>query len=211
MAKTRVYRGVRIGGEKNKIPVVKSAHVSVKIHPRLGRCIAAVKPSRSVGGLFRRTLSGDLANILIRGRTLQMVRNTPIESIKTEPQPAPPPKAVTMEPNVELWVNEQMFEEDVRAVLKMMRPNSRERLQGWNEYRTGGAHFRVTVSWDDEFQITSPDTNLAVPHMTEVIETLIVGSARNQDEMNVNQEFEQYRQVVREVYQRIEQRQACYE
>jgi hypothetical protein len=141
-----------------------------------------------------------------------MVRHTPIESIKSESHPVPPPpQAVTLEPNVELWVTEQMFEEDVRAVLKMMRPNSRERLQGWNEYRTGGAHFRVTVSWDDEFQITSPDTSLAVPHMAEVIETLVVGSARNMDEMNVTDEFEQYRQVVRDVYKRIEQRQACYE
>jgi hypothetical protein len=142
-----------------------------------------------------------------------MVRNTPIETIKPDPQPAPPPKPqpVTLDPNVELWVNEQMFEEDVRAVLRMMRPNSRERLQGWNEYRTGGAHFRVTVSWDDEFQITSPDNNLAVPHMTDVIETLLVGSARNQDEMNVTDEFEQYRQIVRDVYTKLEQRQTCYE
>jgi hypothetical protein len=166
-----------------------------------------------------------------------MVRHTPIES--TEPQEAEPPMPVNpapydaaahnsspahskpvkpeaavpfkLEPNVDLWVDEQIFEEDVRAVLRMMRPHSRERLQGWNEYRTGGAHYRVTVSWDDEFQITAPDDTLAVPHMADVIETLLVGSARNQDEMNTTDEFEQYRQVVREVYQRLEQRQACYE
>src|SRR5688500_238926 len=52
---------------------------------------------------------------------------------------------------VDRWVDEQMFEEDVRAVLMMMRPNRRERLQGWHEYRTGGKHFRATISWDDEF------------------------------------------------------------
>jgi hypothetical protein len=112
---------------------------------------------------------------------------------------------------VNLWVDEQIFEEDVRAVLRMMRPNSRERLQGWKEYRTGGAHFRVTVSWDDEFQITSTDTVLAVPHMTEVIETLLVGSARGQDEITAKEEFELYRSVVRDLYQRLEQRQACYD
>src|SRR5258708_37902725 len=52
---------------------------------------------------------------------------------------------------VDRWVDEQMFEEDVRAVLMMMRPNRRERLMGWSEYRTGGKHFRVTISWDEEF------------------------------------------------------------
>jgi hypothetical protein len=135
-----------------------------------------------------------------------MVRHSPIEPQKSEPQPS-----FTLEPNVDTWVSEQIFEEDVRAVLKMMRPNSRERLQGWNEYRTGGSHYRITVSWDDEFQITSKNTSLAVPHMSDVIETLLVGSARNQDELNVADEFEQYRQVVRDVYQRLEQRQATCE
>jgi hypothetical protein len=137
-----------------------------------------------------------------------MVRHSPIEPV-IQPQVAPEP--FKLEPNVDLWVNEQMFEEDVRAVLKMMRPHGRERLQGWNEYRTGGAHYRITVSWDDEFQITSNDNALAVPHMTDVIETLLVGSARNQDDLQVSDEFEQYRKVVREVYQRLEHRQSCCE
>ena len=65
---------------------------------------------------------------------------------------------------VDRWVEEQMFEEDVRSVLKMMRPNRREKLSGWNEYRTGGSHYRITVSWDDEFQITAGDAQQsAVP------------------------------------------------
>lgn len=156
-----------------------------------------------------------------------MVRHTPIESFKPEPEftepeftkpaaahPVPQMPAAKpsyqVEPNVDLWVNEQLFEEDVRAVLRMY-ANSRERLQGWNEYRTGGAHFRVTISWDDEFQITDADQSLAVPHMTDVLETLLVGSARNQDEMNVTDEFEQYRKIARELYHRLEQRQSCYE
>jgi hypothetical protein len=153
-----------------------------------------------------------------------MVRNSPIEPVKHEsaekvqPKQAPAPAMAsapapapgyTLEPNVELWVNEQMFEEDVRAVLRMMRPNSRERLQGWKEYRTGGAHYRVTISWDDEFQISSKDTLLAVPHMPDVIETLLLGSARNQDELDAGDEFEIYRQVVREVYNRLDEREAC--
>ncbi len=139
-----------------------------------------------------------------------MVRHTPPEtnvpSSKTSPE-AP----VTLEPNVNLWMDEQLFEEDMRAVLKMVRPHGRERLQGWKEYRTGGAHYRVTVSWDDEFAITAKDNNLAVPHMADVIETLLVGSTRNQDDLNAVDEYEQYRQVVRDVYQRLTEQQSRYE
>ena len=114
--------------------------------------------------------------------------------------------------DVDRWVSEQMFEEDVRAVLKMMRPNGRERLQGWNEYRTGGSHYRITVSWDDEFQITDGDAGKsAVPHLADVIETLLVGSAKHADDHAPADEFDGYRQVVRDVYQRLQQRQACYE
>ena len=114
---------------------------------------------------------------------------------------------------VDRWVEEQMFEEDVRAVLKMMRPNRREKLNGWSEYRTGGSHYRITVSWDDEFQITDPEAGkTAVPHLADVIETLLVGSAKTQsDEQTAADEFDGYRQVVRDVYHRLQQRQACYE
>jgi hypothetical protein len=133
----------------------------------------------------------------------------PDQSAESSKRKMQPPFEV--EPKVDLWADEQVFEEDVRAVLRMMRPNRRERLRGWNEYRTGGAHYRITVSWDDEFQITAPESGLAIPHMPDVIETLLVGSMRNQDEMNVGAEFDQYRRIVRAVYQRLEQRQACYE
>jgi hypothetical protein len=57
---------------------------------------------------------------------------------------------------VERWVDEQMFEEDVRTVLQMMRPHRHERLMGWKEYRTGGANFRVTVSWNSDFEQAPP-------------------------------------------------------
>jgi hypothetical protein len=115
------------------------------------------------------------------------------------------------QPNADHWVREQMFEEDVRAVLRMMRPHSRERLQGWKEYRTGGSHFRVTISWDDEYEIGAGDQALAVPNMIDVMETLLVGSIQGQDDLTAAEEFEQYRQVVRELYHRLEQRQSCYE
>jgi hypothetical protein len=136
-----------------------------------------------------------------------MVRVTPPESFAA-PLPAVP---AGMEPNVHLWADEQLFEEDVRSVLKMMRPNGRERLQGWKEYRTGGAHYRVTVSWDDEFEITAGEAPLAVPHMADVIESLLVGSMRTTDDVDASTEFDQYRRVVQDVYHRLADRQSCYE
>lgn len=126
------------------------------------------------------------------------------------PAPRNPDSAATAA-GVERWMAEQMFEEDVRAVLQMMRPHGRERLNGWKEYRTGGAHFRVTVSWDDEFQITDPDTPLTIPHLTDVIEALLVGSAKNEDELDPDQEFTHYRQVLCNVYERLHERQACHQ
>jgi hypothetical protein len=114
--------------------------------------------------------------------------------------------------NADLWVKEQMFEEDVRAVLMMMRPHGRERLMGWNEYRTGGAHFRVTVSWDGDFERTArPQRDaLAVPNLADVIEALLVGSSKGAGELPPHEEFGQYRAVVRELGKRIDELEACY-
>src|SRR5690348_9426 len=58
------------------------------------------------------------------------------------------------------WMDEQLFEEDVRAVMLMLRPHRRERMAGWSEYRTGGKHFRATISWDPQFQRTAPSDGL---------------------------------------------------
>ena len=137
---------------------------------------------------------------------------------------------------VERWVDEQMFEEDVRAVLQMMRPHRRERLMGWKEYRTGGANFRVTVSWNVDFERNPPTRTLMigqsaveqppapppsprrgdgrdplmVPHMTDVIEAFLIGSARDQDEITPQEEFGHYRAVVAELARRIDEMEACY-
>ena len=111
---------------------------------------------------------------------------------------------------VDLWVKEQLFEEDVRAVLGMMRPHGRERLMGWSEYRTGGSHFRVTVSWDKEFDRDGRAEPLVVPHMADVLETLLVGSSKDSGDLPPAEELEHYRQVVRELYKRIEDMEACY-
>ena len=121
---------------------------------------------------------------------------------------------------VDRFADEQMFEEDVRTVLTMMRPHRRERLLGWNEYRTGGAHFRATISWDPTLEQSAAGTTeydkaldraLSVPRLTDVLESILVGSVRNQDELQAAEEFEIYRGVVRELYRRLDEMQSCYE
>ena len=132
------------------------------------------------------------------------------------------------------WVAEQLFEEDVRSMLLMLRPNKHERLLGWKEYRTGGANFRVTVSWDEASQKKLEDQHpdqqtamsrrdramgipaersreLAVPNMADVIETLLVGSMKHDDDVSAREEFEAYRQVLLEVRRRLDEMQSCYE
>jgi hypothetical protein len=110
------------------------------------------------------------------------------------------------------WAEEQLFEEDVRAVLLLMRPNRRERLAGWKEYRTGGAHFRATISWDEAFETADAGAGKTrVPNIADVLEALLVGSARHEDDMPAEEEFEIYRNVLREVYRRLDELQACYE
>ncbi|HEV7299788.1 MAG TPA: hypothetical protein VGN72_10515 [Tepidisphaeraceae bacterium] len=106
---------------------------------------------------------------------------------------------------------EQMFEEDVRAVLTMLRPNRRERLMGWQEHRTGGAHFRATVSWSPEFADESVDERFTVPRMVDVLEAVLIGSVRSELELPLHEEFDLYRGVVRELYKRVNDTQSCYE
>lgn len=110
------------------------------------------------------------------------------------------------------WAEEQLFEEDVRSVLMMMRPNRRERLLGWTEYRTGGAHFRATVSWDEEFEVSDGGrSQTRIPNMADVLEAILVGSAKHDDDLMPAEEFEIYRGVVRELYRRLNDLQSCYE
>ena len=110
------------------------------------------------------------------------------------------------------WAEEQLFEEDVRAVLTLMRPNRRERLLGWSEYRTGGAHFRATVSWDEHFELADGGRGRTRgPNMADVLEAILVGSARHDDDLLPAEEFEIYRGVVRELYRRLNDLQSCYE
>ena len=114
----------------------------------------------------------------------------------------------------ERFIEDQMFQEDVRAVVSMMRPHRRERLMGWTEYRTGGANFRATISWDRSFERepqSADDQHLAVPRLTDVLESILVGSVTDQDELTAAEEFDIYRGVVRELYRRLDEMQSCYE
>jgi hypothetical protein len=125
-------------------------------------------------------------------------------AVATAPAPAAAP--------VDRWVEEQMFEEDVRAVLMMMRPNRRERLQGWHEYRTGGKHFRATISWDDEFATNGQPDRLpagnevsTVPNLVDVLEAILIGSIRSDAELSAEEESATYRDVLRELSLRVDQ------
>ena len=130
-----------------------------------------------------------------------------------------------LDANLHRWEQEQLFEEDLRAVLGMLRPNRQERLLGWSEYRTGGAGFRATISWDPDVErradgeSTLPrrpghnpaDDHFVVPQMTDVLESILVGSVKGADEMAAAQEFEFYREVIRELHRRLDEMQRCYE
>ena len=120
-------------------------------------------------------------------------------------------------PAVDRWVDEQMFEEDVRAMLLMMRPHRRERLMGWSEYRTGGRHFRATVSWDEEFAAdegSNPDPQphdevFTVPNFADVLEALVIGSIRSDAELTGDEECDTYRALLGELSRRVEARAHC--
>ena len=90
----------------------------------------------------------------------------------------------------------------------MMRPNRRERMLGWNEYRTGGAHFRITVSWDQQFEDSDACRALSVPNLADVMETLLIGNVRAEAELNPADEFRHYRSVILELMRRVDEAEA---
>jgi hypothetical protein len=108
-------------------------------------------------------------------------------------------------------MEDQLFEEDLRSVLKLMRPHRRERLEGWQEYRAGGADFRATVSWSPELAMDADREPLVVPHMVDVLEAILVGSVRSQDELSAEQEFGIYRRVVRDLCERLDELESHYQ
>jgi len=107
------------------------------------------------------------------------------------------------------WKSETEFEEDVRDILKLLRPHRGQRLQGWREHRTKGDGFRVTVSWDPA-QVQMQEA-FCIPKIADVIESLLVGSAREQDLLDPQAEFELYASVVRELGERLTELRSRYE
>ena len=51
---------------------------------------------------------------------------------------------------------------------------------------------------------------LAVPNMADVLENLLVGSSKENGDLPPKEEFDHYRAVVRELYKRINEMEACY-
>ena len=112
---------------------------------------------------------------------------------------------------VDRFMEDQLFEEDVRSVLKLMRPHRRERLEGWQEYRAGGADFRATVSWSPDLAKDAGQEPLVVPRMVDVLEAILVGSVRSQDELTAEQEFGVYRRIVRDLCARLDELESHYQ
>jgi hypothetical protein len=118
--------------------------------------------------------------------------------------------AQNMTNGIDRFVEEQLFEEDVRAIVSMIRPNRRERLMGWHEYRTGGKHFRATISWDPQYAEQPTEEPISIPHLAEVLETIILGSVKSEAELPAADEFALYRGVVLELLKRLEEaRSSC--
>jgi hypothetical protein len=93
----------------------------------------------------------------------------------------------------------------------MMRPNRRERLAGWHEYRTGGKHFRATIAWDDAFatdgqpdRLPSGNEISTVPNLVDVLEAILIGSVRSDAELTAEEETAAYRDVLRELSLRVD-------
>ncbi len=89
--------------------------------------------------------------------------------------------------------------------------NRRERLMGWNEHRSGGAHFRATVSWSDQFSTDDADPRFTIPNLADVLEAILIGSVKSELDLPLNEEFDLYRGVVRELYKRVNESQSSYE
>jgi len=108
------------------------------------------------------------------------------------------------------WKSEMDFEEDVRDLLKLLRPNRAERVKGWRDYRTKGDGYRVTVSWDPSLEslLQGP---FCIPRMADVLESILVGSAREQDLLDPQAEFELYAGIVRELTERLKEMRSRYE
>jgi hypothetical protein len=122
---------------------------------------------------------------------MQRLKTQPNRPFDHQPPRRQPPARPAAAPEdtaraLDRWADEELFEEDLRAVMRMIRPHRRERLLGWNEHRTGGRHFRATISWDDNFAAdasanpdpTPADDAFTIPNLADILESLVTGALR---------------------------------
>ena len=125
----------------------------------------------------------------------------------TKPQPTSP----LMRKKAE-WPREHVTDAEIDELLKILEASNKaaERNLAWIEQRSRGEGFRVTVSFDPD--IVSAETDLfSIPRITDVLEAVLIGSARNQDELQPEEEFELYAMVVRDLAARIQELRSRYE
>jgi len=158
---------------------------------------------------------------------MQTTKTQPKNRLNNNPEPrypAPPPArrqpprapAATEETarTLDRWADEELFEEDLRTVMQMMRPHRRERLMGWSEYRTGGRHFRATISWDETFAAdasSQPDPQpcddcFTIPNFADVLESLLIGSIRPDADLTPEQRTAAYQALLRDLTHRLQPR-----
>lgn len=147
---------------------------------------------------------------------------------KQSPNPAErSPRLTNVETKAafERWRSEAEYEDDVRTMMKILRPHRRERLLGWREHRTRGEQFRVTIAWDPKLQEPggadqsagsspppeTPVPRFCIPRLADVLESILIGSARNQDDLDPQAEFDLYASVVQELEARVRELRSRYE
>ena len=149
-----------------------------------------------------------------RDAALKEVAMSDLHTTRFEDSGSPidrPPALPEREQYLERWKREAEFEDEVRSLMQLLRPHRAETLLGWEEHRTKGERFRVTIAWDPRLDVTCAGEPLCVPRMVEVLEAILVGSAKQQDRLDPQDEFDIYAAVVRELAARLVELRSRYE
>ena len=76
------------------------------------------------------------------------------------------------------------------------------------------ANFRATVSWERSFERgpqTPAERRLRIPRLADVLESILVGSVHDVDGLTAAEEFGLYRDVVGELYRRLDAIESRYQ
>ena len=130
----------------------------------------------------------------------------------SKPQPSSPLARKSQAANAPEWPRDHVTDQEIDELLKILQASNEaaERNLAWIENRSRGEGFRVTVSWDPEISPTEADL-FTIPRITDVLEAVLIGSARNQDDLDHNEEFELYAMVVRDLAARVQELRSRYE